>query len=434
MHITEFYPLLAQRDFRFTTDTRLLKQGDVYFALKGPHFNGNEFAEKALAGGASIAVVDDPQLAGCNGCILVDDVLVFMQQLARYHRDRFDIPVLAIGGSNGKTTTKELVLSVLSKKYKVHGTKGNLNNLIGVPVTLLQMPADTEIAVIEIGTNTFGEIARLCEIVNPDYGLITNIGKEHLEGFGDLEGVAKEESELFYYLSKHHGLAFVNCEDEWLMRMARGIERRFTYGRLPQADCTMDVSQVMPGIKLKLGRQTVQSKLFGDYNFHNIAAAVAIGSYFKLDNESIARGIEEYVPSNNRSEIRKFGSTTVILDSYNANPSSVEAAMRSFAEFTQSGKIVVLGDMFELGDQEDIEHQRIAQLASELAFDEVVLTGPRFSRQADAMDTACFETMNEAIDYLQNMDLENTWILVKGSRGMKMEQILEIWNSTDPTA
>ena len=434
MNLAEFYKLITKQGFQFSTDTRLLKQGDVYFALTGPNFNGNKFAQQALESGASYAVVDDPDLEGKPGCISVENVLQFMQKLARYHRDQFDIPVLAIGGSNGKTTTKELILSVLSQKYKVHGTAGNLNNLIGVPVTLLKMPADTEIAVIEIGTNTFGEIKDLCNIVDPDHGIITNIGKEHLEGFGDLEGVAREESELYLYLKKRGGIAFVNNEDDHLQRMSVTIERRHTYGIRDNADCQAEAVQVMPNISLKLGDKEIHSKLFGEYNLSNIMAAIAIGRFFEVSDAQIKEGVESYVPSNNRSEIRQIGTNTVILDSYNANPSSMEAAMNSFAKLKGYRKIVVLGDMFELGKQAEVEHMNIARLAAENRFDQIILVGEWFAKQAGSIGAKGFENIDQAITYLRGQNLKDSWMLVKGSRGMKMERIMEIWDPSDAIA
>lgn len=427
--LPEFYNKFKQLGFQFTTDSRKLNKGDVYFALKGPNFNGNEFALKALEQGAEIAVVDDTDLPLQEGLILVDDVLKFLQDLARYHRDQFDIPVIAVGGSNGKTTTKELLLSVIGGEKKVHGTAGNLNNLIGVPITLLCMPLDTEIAVIEVGTNTFGEIAALCEIVNPNFGMITNIGKEHLEGFGDLEGVAREESELYHYLQRNGGLAFVNREDEWLMRMASRLDRTYTYGRHQDADCELECIQVMPDIRIELNNAIARTHLFGDYNLPNIAAAVCIARYFGISDSAVALGLDHYVPKNNRSEIRKFGDVTVIQDFYNANPSSMEAALTSFAMLKDHKKCIILGDMFELGERSEEEHRTIAQFASDLKFNEMILVGEQFSKQAPNVGAKGFTTTADALSYIRNGDFNDFWVLIKGSRGMKLEEILNAWDN-----
>ncbi|MGB0851484.1 MAG: UDP-N-acetylmuramoyl-tripeptide--D-alanyl-D-alanine ligase, partial [Bacteroidia bacterium] len=315
MDLIKFYNLFIDCGFKFTTDSRAISKGMIFFALKGENFNGNLFAVKALEEGASYAVVDedmgtDPRL------INVEDVLTFMQKVASFHRKCYDIPVIGICGSNGKTTSKNLIYNVLAKKYKTHCTKGNFNNHIGVPITLLQMPQDAEMAIVELGTNNPGEIAKLCQIANPNYGLITNIGKEHLEGFGTLEAVAKEESEIYHHILKNKGTAFVNQDDEWLTRMSRSLDHKVMYTK---ESCTN--VQHVPTVSFTYKDVQFSSSLMGDYNMDNIMLAIAIGEHFNVDIKNISEAISEYIPDNNRSQLITKDSNTILLDAYNANPS-----------------------------------------------------------------------------------------------------------------
>ncbi|MCB9262621.1 MAG: UDP-N-acetylmuramoyl-tripeptide--D-alanyl-D-alanine ligase [Flavobacteriales bacterium] len=427
MQLLSFYKLFLQQQQRFTTDTRNINQGDVFFALKGANFNGNLFAEKALQLGASYVVVDEETGQNDERIVQVPDVLSFMQQLATHHRKQFNIPIVAIAGSNGKTTTKELLISVLQTKFKVHATKGNLNNHIGVPMTLLSMKPETEMALIEIGTNNFGEIAFLCSLLQPNYGLITNIGKEHLEGFGDLEGVAKEESELYQFLLKNNGLAFVNHDDFYLNRMSHRLSKKVGYSVFDRSiGVYLVVKSFSPSLELMFADTEFYSVLNGNHNAQNIAAAVAVGHHFGLTNQQLKAGIESYVPSNNRSEIKHIGSNHFLLDAYNANPSSMEAAIDSFAALKSDKKIILLGDMFELGETAFEEHQAIAQKALSVPHCQCFFAGETFNKVINNANQA-FKTTSELSAYLKNQHIENTWFLIKGSRGMKMEQVLEVF-------
>lgn len=427
--IEEFYKqFLAQRQ-QFTTDTRKLKPGDVFFALKGDNFNGNLYAKKALDDGAALVVGDEDIDFDSPQVIHVNNVLTFMQELATHHRSQFNVPILAIAGSNGKTTTKELLISVLSRKYKTHATQGNFNNHIGVPITLLSMPLDTEVGLIEIGTNSFGEIAFLCALLQPNYGIITNIGKEHLEGFGDLEGVAREESELFHYLLKNQGFAFVNLDDVYLSRMSHRLPKKRTYSiQSDRADTVARPSQVAPGLIIPFQDKTLRSKLGGLHNAQNIAATVAIAVELEVSLHDIEQGIESYQPNNNRSEIKTIGTNNFLLDAYNANPSSMEAAIETFEQLDAKNKVILLGDMFELGDTSAKEHTLIAERLSSLEGYEIYVAGKQFCAASSPLHLNCFETTSELVDFLKEKDYSNTWFLVKGSRGMKMEQVLDAFN------
>lgn len=368
-------------------------------------------------------VVDQEIQVESKLVVRVDNVLTFMQELATYHREQFDIPVLAIAGSNGKTTTKELLVSTLSTTFKVHATKGNFNNHIGVPLTLLSMPSDTEIALVEIGTNGFGEIEFLCALLKPNYGLITNIGKEHLEGFGDLEGVAREESTLFLYLMQHGGYAFVNADDPYLNRMSHRLQLKTTYSAVSSdSDVSIDVKNVAPQLELEFGDITIHSVLSGMHNAQNIVCSIAVARNLGVELVDIKKGIKAYNPSNNRSQVKKIGSNSFLLDAYNANPSSMDAAIETFKAIDSKSKCIILGDMFELGKEAQQEHTSIGQKALDTGFD-VILCGSMFGNCFP--DITTYQTVDDVIEYLKHKDYANTWFLVKGSRGMKMERVLE---------
>ena len=423
MTIQEFYNVFIDNNQRFTTDTRAIRKGDIFFALKGERFNGNTYAAQALEDGASYVVVDEEIEADSKRVISVTDVLSFMHELATYHRDQFDIPVLAIAGSNGKTTTKELLVSTLSTTFKVHATQGNFNNHIGVPLTLLSMPKDTEVALVEIGTNGFGEIEFLCSLLKPNYGLITNIGKEHLEGFGDLEGVAREESTLFLYLMQHGGYAFVNADDPYLSRMSHRLRLKTTYSAVSDsADVSIDVKTIAPKLELDFRTTKITSVLSGMHNAQNIVCTLAVARNLGVELVDIKKGIESYNPSNNRSQVKRIGSNSFLLDAYNANPSSMEAAIETFEAIDNAKKCIVLGDMFELGKDAQQEHLLIGKKALDTDYD-VILCGSMFAKCFP--DKSPFTTVDDVIEYLKNQQYTDTWFLVKGSRGMKMERILE---------
>jgi UDP-N-acetylmuramoyl-tripeptide--D-alanyl-D-alanine ligase len=436
--IAELYELYRQHP-AVCTDTRQLTPGCLFFALKGDNFDANRFAAAALAGGAAYAVVDDPAApAGPHRdrFFLVPDVLAALQQLAAHHRRHFDIPVIAIGGSNGKTTTKELVAAVLSSYHRCHATTGNLNNHIGVPLTLLAMPDTTEVAVIEMGANRAGDIEQLCALAAPTHGLITNIGKEHLEGFGSLEGVKKAEGELYRYLARQRGCVFLNLTEKYLRSMARRNVCRILYSE--QAVRPGDDSRVIsvellaetPFVRVAFLDEnhqpvTVQTKLFGRHNFQNIMTAIALGLYFKVPGARIQQALEAYTPSNNRSQLVHQGSNTIVLDAYNANPSSMDAALESLKALPGQHKVAILGDMLELGEESQREHAALLRRAARCRFDRLVLVGPEFGRCEPARYNALhFPDARAAKDWLARQSFEDTLLLIKGSRGIRLEQLV----------
>jgi len=419
------------------TDTRSIKADCIYWALIGANFNGNTFVDSALASGAKYAVVSDSDLADNNKIFYVKDSLKALQELANYHRRQFEIPILAITGSNGKTTTKELVASVLSRKYRTHVTKGNLNNHIGVPLTLLEMKMDTEIAVIEMGANHQGEINDLCLIAEPTCGLITNIGKAHLEGFGGIEGVKKGKSELYRFLDGNRSLIFVNWEEPELRELASRYSRLILYGLSENAqdnenfNYSYSVEKSEPFLDISFyspdhGLFEAQSNLIGRYNIANITSAMSVGLYFKVPELEICKAIESYFPNNNRSEVRNYGELKVVMDAYNANPTSMEHALKNFAMMTGHPKRVILGDMFELGESSFSEHQTIINMCLNLGFDEVILVGNFFHEAAkDHKEIKSFPDLISCQEYLSSQPKGKGLLLLKASRGMKLESLLD---------
>lgn len=426
MQLDELYSLYLQHP-SIQTDTRKLQKGDLFFALKGPHFNGNLFAKQALDLGAAYVIADEAQGPGDQRIIITDDVLTTLQQLAGYHRRRFNIPFIAITGSNGKTTTKELVHAVLSSTYKTYTTKGNLNNHIGIPLTILGIKPDAEMAVIEMGANHLGEIEGYCRYTQPTHGIITNCGKAHLEGFGSIEGVRKAKGELYDYLKAHNGTAFVMSDYDYLNAMSSGIPRIFTYGT-SGATVTGTVYQSHPfleaAIKNGNGSLIIRSSLVGDYNLPNMLSAVAVGRYFNISDDVIKTAIEAYQPSNSRSQLVKRGSNTIISDAYNANPSSMKAAIENFAAMPDNNKIPVLGAMAELGKESVKEHEMLIELLDNYPWKEVILVGGDFEHTNHAY--RFFKTAGEAKEWLQQHPVTNSICLVKGSRSMQMDMIADI--------
>jgi UDP-N-acetylmuramoyl-tripeptide--D-alanyl-D-alanine ligase len=410
-----------------STDTRQIKPGSLFFALRGETFDGNRFADAALEQGAACAIIDDPSQEG-PGKLLVADVLQSLQHLARMHRRNFSIPVLAITGSNGKTTTKELVNAVLSQSYRVTATKGNLNNHIGVPLTLLSMADDTELAIIEMGANHQGEIAELCRIAEPTHGLITNIGKAHLGGFGGFEGVIKAKSELYTWLREQGDTAFVNAENALLMDLSHAINR-ITYGVNPSASTRGKVlpNEGMLALEWQSASGPVQIQTFlaGDYNAENVLAAICCGAHFHVKDDRIAGAIRSYRPSNSRSQEVKTQRNTLLLDAYNANPTSMKAALDNFSRLRADHKMVILGDMRELGDESRAEHLAIAGQVGKSNFEQCIFVGPEFSA-AIGENHRCFGTSAEAREWLSHQNISGFFILIKGSRGIRMENVVDV--------
>jgi UDP-N-acetylmuramoyl-tripeptide--D-alanyl-D-alanine ligase len=409
-----------------STDSRQIKPGSLFFALKGDNFNGNTYAGAALAAGAAYAVIDDESFAG-NSTLLVDDVLEALQQLALMHRRKSKIPVLAITGSNGKTTTKELINAVLSRQYKVTATKGNLNNHIGVPLTLLEIRDETQIAIVEMGANHQSEIDSYCRIAEPTHGLITNIGKAHLGGFGGYEGVIKAKSELYSWLRTSEGAVFVNADNPLLIELTSQM-KRILYGTAEGIHTRGKAISNTTTLELEWfsvnGIININTNLVGMYNFENVLAALCIGTFFNVSPENIKSAIQSYLPSNSRSQAMKTAGNSIILDAYNANPTSMQAAIENFRLIKAPRKMVILGDMLELGEESPAEHQSIVKLVAESGFYHAVFVGPDFSKAVSGK-FPCFGTSDEALQWLVKQQYKDFTILVKGSRGIKMEKVLE---------
>jgi len=407
-----------------STDTRKIKENDIFFALKGENFNGNTYTQKALDSGASYVVIDEEKYVANNKTILVDNVLKTLQDLANYHRKKCKAQVISLTGSNGKTTTKELINAVLSTSYRTIATKGNLNNHIGVPLTLLTIKPDTEIAIVEMGANHLNEIEFLCEIAEPDFGYITNFGKAHLEGFGGVEGVIKGKSELYDYLISSNKSVFLNADDPIQLEKLKGFTKKYGFSTTQAKYFNIELINAQPFVNLKVEDVEINSNLIGTYNFTNCCAAIIIGKYFNIELPKIKYAIEKYIPDNNRSQIINTKGHYIILDAYNANPSSMKVALENFHKLEKPNKILILGDMFELGNSSREEHQIIANLASSLNFEEVILVGENFQlTDSNAINLTNFNALKT---YLDKYDLpEKSTILIKGSRGMALERVLE---------
>jgi UDP-N-acetylmuramoyl-tripeptide--D-alanyl-D-alanine ligase len=423
MKIGELYTIYLRYP-SIQTDTRKLQKDDLYFALTGPNFNGNSFAQKAIEQGASYAIIDEEEYAIDGKTILVDDVLETLQQLALHHRKQFSIPFIAITGSNGKTTTKELIHAVLSTSFKTYTTEGNLNNHIGVPLTILKIKQDAEMAVIEMGANHQQEIASYCVIVLPTHGLITNVGKAHLEGFGSEEGVRKGKGELFDFIHQHNGSIFRMNDYTYLHEMSKGISKVFTYGT-GDADIVGNVLQSDPFLEVSFTKGfdgNIKTSLVGSYNLPNVLTAVAVGKSFGVTDEKIKTAIENYSPSNSRSQLTQKGTNKIILDAYNANPSSMKAAIENFAKAGAEHKILVLGAMAELGNGSVNEHQTIIEEIKQHKWKAVLLVGGDFLKASHSFHS--FTKPEDAGEWLKNNNIQNDYLLVKGSRSMQMEKVL----------
>ena len=411
-------------------DTRKIKNGCIFWALKGEKFDANEFAEQAVDSGASYAVIDNAKFKKDNRYILVENTFLALQNLARHHRAKQKIPIIGITGSNGKTTTKELIHSVLKEKFQTYATLGNYNNHIGVPLSILQINNSHEIAIIEMGANAKKEIEFLCSISDPNFGMITNIGKAHLEGFGGIEGVKKGKSELYRHLENKGSTVFINEDDEVLKSLVRS-KNLISYGTSERSFCRGKLSQTHPNIRgtweTKNQNGVIDSQLYGEYNFYNMLAAICIGNYFKLNSNEIDNGLNNYKSTNNRSELLKHREAKIYLDAYNANPSSMQYAVNNFSKNKGSKKMIILGDMFEVGEESSHEHKSLIEFTQTLVFSQRVFVGNHFYEHKDL---ACnndlfFNSTEKAKEWFLKAKIENNEILIKGSRGMKLESLIQ---------
>lgn len=409
-----------------STDTRKIKKDSIYIALKGENFDGNTFAEKAIELGAKYAIVDNKDFANETNIFHVQDSLTFLQKLSNYHRKKFSIPLIGITGSNGKTTSKELINAVLSRKFNVLCTAGNLNNHIGVPLTLLNLSEEHQIAIIEMGANKPKDIEELCLIAEPNYGIITNVGKAHLQGFLSFEGVIETKSELYSFIKNNQGKIVINGDDEILYNKANSFQlEKITYGILEENKIIGELIQLNPFVELKwksadYSSPIIQTNLVGKYNFLNFLAAITFGTIFKVENEKINEAISNYVPTNNRSQVQKTKENTLIIDCYNANPSSMHLALESFKEINHPNKLAILGDMFELGLESELEHKKIIDycIENEIKF---ITVGDFFQKH----NSSGFKNTQEAIEFINSVKVKNSLILLKGSRGIALEKIID---------
>lgn len=410
------------------TDSRKLEEGQLFFALRGENFDGNDFAEIALKNGAMAVIIDNPEKKNLQHAFFVPNALVTLQQLAGFHRKHFHIPVIAITGSNGKTTTKELVSSVLSKKFQIKATTGNLNNHIGVPLTLLSIQPNTEFAIIEMGANHLGEIAYLCEIAQPNHGLITNIGRAHLEGFGNFDGIIKAKTELYEFLALSNGLAFVNGKDELLLTKSNNL-RRILYNSdssIVKGEVIDSTGYLKVNLRISNSEHLLQTQLVGAYNLSNILAAACIGNYFGVKDDLISEAIEEYRPSNFRSQYIETQYNKLVMDAYNANPTSMEVAITNFMNRPETPKAAILGEMLELGIESLKEHQVLVDKVASANVQKLFFVGKNFSNVALPSAAKYFENTSLLKDYLRENPLQQYFILIKGSRGNKLETLLDV--------
>lgn len=432
MKSQELYPYY-KNSTGISIDTRTLEKGNLFFAIKGENFDGNLYTNKALSAGASFAVIDDPNKMGPN-CILVDDCLKSLQELSCYHRLqlRNSIKIFGLTGSNGKTTTKELIHAILKTQFKVCATIGNLNNHLGVPLTLLRMTESDEIGIVEMGANHQKEIEFLCSICQPDIGYITNFGKAHLEGFGGIEGVIKGKSELYQYLRVNDRLALINLEDPIQIINSKGI-KKILFSKKTDQSADFLIEEIGNGesgnplVSILLNGNKIQSNLTGQYNFHNLSAAIALGLHFKISEENIKSGIEAYFPSNNRSQIENTQNNQLIIDAYNANPSSMEGAIENLQKIKAKSKWAILGDMFEMGEFEAEEHQKVVSLVAKKSFEKVIFVGKAFaSCNLITENQIAFVNTDVLLSFLKEEKTKGKTILIKGSRGMKLERCIPL--------
>jgi UDP-N-acetylmuramoyl-tripeptide--D-alanyl-D-alanine ligase len=430
MEISELYHIFLKYPY-ISTDSRNIQKNSIFFALKGDNFDGNEYANDALEKGAVYSIVDNQNVVKNEKCILFNNVLDTLQQLANYHRRQLDIPVIAVTGTNGKTTTKELLFTVLSSKFKTVATQGNLNNHFGVPITLLSIPLNCEISIIEMGANHAGEIDSLCKIANPNHGLITNIGMAHLEGFGSFNGVIQTKTELYRYIDNNNGILFYNSDNDLLNKEIDKIKcKKISYGTNKKASYTGKLDSSDPFLKCSINfnakeSYSVQTSLVGSYNLENVLAAFAVGSYFGVAIEDIAKIISTYQPSNNRSQLKYEKTNLILCDYYNANPSSMEVALNNFAKsnIQDKQKVIILGAMKELGSNSQEEHEKLVKVIDNYGFKDVYLVGNEFISCTAGFKY--FENSENLFNYLSANKITNSYILLKGSRATKLEKVIE---------
>lgn len=431
MKTEQLYRIFKDESSGVSTDSRTIKKDQLFFALWGQNFNGNKYATEALDKGASYSVIDDP-VYETEKTILVDDCLIELMALAGYHRKMIKAPVLAITGTNGKTTTKELIAAIMSKKFKVHYTKGNLNNEIGLPLTILSAPDSTEMMILEMGANHLGEIRALCNVARPDYGIITNVGTAHLEGFGSFEGVLKAKSELYEHLRKVNGIAIYNDKDPLLTeKIYKLVNRGVPYSNPTGVELVVEAlqSEMNLAVRVKYQHRThdIQTGLFGAYNLENIKAAIATGLFLGVEIDEIAEAIAKYQPGNNRSQIKTTPqNNTLVCDSYNANPTSMMLALKSFFELKATKKVIILGDMLELGDKSDEEHLKLLKELQSLKTENVLLVGNTFQNVAADSGFKSFQDVGSLREYIKAEPIKSSLILIKGSRGMTLEKVYDL--------
>ena len=425
MNISKIYALFNQHS-SVSIDTRSLKPKDIFFAIKGPNFDGNNFALDAIKKGASYVISDNSTISKKSDKIIyVDNAIKALQKLANYHRRKLNTKIIAITGSNGKTTSKELILNVLKSKYKTTATKGNLNNHLGVPLSLLEINENTDFGIIEMGANHINEISQLCKIAEPNFGYITNFGNAHLEGFGSIEGVIKGKSELYNYLINNKSLIFNNSENIKQTSLINNYKNTYSFGINSESNCIINKSDSENSLNVSYQNKIIKSTIYGDYNFENICIAIAIGEYFEVDFKNIKQGIESYLPDNNRSQISVKNNNTIILDAYNANPTSMSLALESFKKTNYKNKMIIVGDMFELGKDSNHYHQEIINRLEKINDCIIYIVGEYFCKTKHSDRIESFSTTKELINNLSKTNISNYSILIKGSRGMQLEKIIE---------
>ena len=425
MNISKIYALFNQHS-SVSIDTRSIKPKDIFFAIKGPNFDGNNFALEAIKKGASYVISDNSTISKKSDKIIyVDNSIKALQKLANYHRRKLNTKIIAITGSNGKTTSKELILNVLKSKYKTTATKGNLNNHLGVPLSLLEINENTDFGIIEMGANHINEISQLCKIAEPNFGYITNFGNAHLEGFGSIEGVIKGKSELYNYLINNKSLIFNNSENIKQNSLINNYKNTYSFGINSESNCIINKSDSENSLNVSYQNKIIKSTIYGDYNFENICIAIAIGEYFEVDFKNIKQGIESYLPDNNRSQISVKNNNTIILDAYNANPTSMSLALESFKKTNYKNKMIIVGDMFELGKDSNHYHQEIINRLEKINDCIIYIVGEYFCKTKHSDRIESFSTTKELINNLSKINISNYSILIKGSRGMQLEKIIE---------